>query len=353
MHRSIARRAALVVVGLLGSGACSAGGHELEPGHPHQQHAGLGHAERPGRVRSRQRPAHVLGLPEHAQLQGARRRHRGGQRTRPAPSYGKYLTPDQFRARYAPTDADVAAVRSLLEAVRLHRHRRPARQQPLGQGQRHDGAGRAGVQHAAAHLPAPRQDAAGAQRRPQHRALDLEPHRRHRRPRRQRPAHEARHRRRASGAGLRQRAAVLDLVGRAARRRRQGQPDRPARLRPAFLPYATCGYTPNQLQGAYGTKAAVAGGLDGHGQTVAIVDAFASPTIEQDADQYATTHGQPAVDFSQITPEDRSNDPIGGPTSATRRAGTARRPSTSRPCTRWRPAPMCSSWAAPTASTSR
>jgi subtilase family serine protease len=35
---------------------------------------------------------------------------------------------------------------------------------------------------------------------------------------------------------------------------------------------------------------------------VAIVDAFASPTIEQDADQYATMHGQPPVPFRQIVP---------------------------------------------------
>jgi subtilase family serine protease len=36
--------------------------------------------------------------------------------TNPASAaYGKYLTPAQFRARYAPTDADVAAVRAYLK----------------------------------------------------------------------------------------------------------------------------------------------------------------------------------------------------------------------------------------------
>ncbi len=53
----------------------------------------------------------------------------------------------------------------------------------------------------------------------------------------------------------------------------------------------------------------MAGGLDGGGQTVAIVDAFASPTIAQDANQYATTHGQPPVDLRQVLPTDVSNDP--------------------------------------------
>ena len=63
--------------------------------------------------------------------------------------------------------------------------------------------------------------------------------------------------------------------------------------------------------------------------------------------------GPPAarVQFSQLifTP----NKPLEGPTSATPTAGTARRPSTSRPCTPWRRAPTSSSWAAPTAPTSR
>ena len=46
---------------------------------------------------------------------------------------------------------------------------------------------------------------------------------------------------------------------------------------------------------------------------MAIVDAFASPTIAGDANQYASLHGQPPVPFSEIKPVDRSNDPIGGP----------------------------------------
>jgi subtilase family serine protease len=67
------------------------------------------------------------------------------------------------------------------------------------------------------------------------------------------------------------------------------------------LPYAPCGYTPSQLQGAYGVNGLIAKGNDGHGVTVAIVDAYAAPTIAADANTYATTHGQPAYKAGQLT----------------------------------------------------
>jgi subtilase family serine protease len=60
---------------------------------------------------------------------------------------------------------------------------------------------------------------------------------------------------------------------------------------PAFdgqhLTYAPCGYTPSQLRSAYGIDQAADRGLDGRGATVAIVDAFASPTLYSDAAEYA------------------------------------------------------------------
>ncbi|HEY5630203.1 MAG TPA: S53 family peptidase, partial [Candidatus Limnocylindrales bacterium] len=48
-------------------------------------------------------------------------------------------------------------------------------------------------------------------------------------------------------------------------------------------PYAPCGYTPPQLRGAYG---ATASGLTGAGVTVAIIDAYASSTIASDLKTY-------------------------------------------------------------------
>jgi subtilase family serine protease len=56
---------------------------------------------------------------------------------------------------------------------------------------------------------------------------------------------------------------------------------------PNPLPYAVCGYTPAQLQGAYGLTSRIASGDDGQGVTVAIVDAYASPTLFSDAHHYS------------------------------------------------------------------
>jgi subtilase family serine protease len=52
-----------------------------------------------------------------------------------------------------------------------------------------------------------------------------------------------------------------------------------------------CGYTPAQLRSAYGTAASVAKGTTGKGVTVAIIDAYASPTMLADANNYAKAVG--------------------------------------------------------------
>ncbi|MBM9506572.1 S53 family peptidase [Actinacidiphila acididurans] len=52
-----------------------------------------------------------------------------------------------------------------------------------------------------------------------------------------------------------------------------------------------CSYHPSQLRKAYGITAS---GLTGKGATVAIVDAYGSSTMEADANQYATGHGDKA-----------------------------------------------------------
>ena len=53
------------------------------------------------------------------------------------------------------------------------------------------------------------------------------------------------------------------------------------------MPYAPCGYKPQQLRQAYGTQSLLDTGLDGSRATVAVIDAFASPTIFSDASTYA------------------------------------------------------------------
>ena len=56
---------------------------------------------------------------------------------------------------------------------------------------------------------------------------------------------------------------------------------------PAHLPYAPCGYTPKQFREVYGVQGSVNAGLDGRSAKVAIIDAFAAPTIFEDANTYA------------------------------------------------------------------
>jgi subtilase family serine protease len=63
------------------------------------------------------------------------------------------------------------------------------------------------------------------------------------------------------------------------------------------LYYAPCGYTWQQLRGAYG----LTGAPDGSGQTVAIIDAYASPTILQDANTYSQRHGLPTFSGNQFS----------------------------------------------------
>ncbi len=73
-------------------------------------------------------------------------------------------------------------------------------------------------------------------------------------------------------------------------------------LPPAYgapAPYAPCGYTPDQLRSAYGMSDAIAAGVDGTGQTVAVIDAFASPTMDRDLRKYSVRHGLPQADLTQ------------------------------------------------------
>jgi subtilase family serine protease len=55
------------------------------------------------------------------------------------------------------------------------------------------------------------------------------------------------------------------------------------------VPWNEKGHTPAQIKGTYG----ISYSYDGTGQTVAIIDAYASPTILQDANQWSTNRGIP------------------------------------------------------------
>jgi len=72
------------------------------------------------------------------------------------------------------------------------------------------------------------------------------------------------------------------------------------------LTYAPCGYKPAQLRGAYGIDQSISQGYDGRGATVAVVDAYASPYIYSDAATYASindpSHPLRSYQFSQSLP---------------------------------------------------
>jgi subtilase family serine protease len=84
--------------------------------------------------------------------------------------------------------------------------------------------------------------------------------------------------------------------------------------------FAPKGYAGAQLQGLYGMTGAIGSGNDGHGVTVGIIDAYASPTILQDANTYSAAHGLPSLNghFTQVVapgtynrPENPKQDPQG------------------------------------------
>jgi subtilase family serine protease len=60
----------------------------------------------------------------------------------------------------------------------------------------------------------------------------------------------------------------------------------------AQIPWLVCAYTPQQMQAAYGVNKV---NLNGAGVTVAIVDAYLSPTLMSDANQYSRNHRLPAL----------------------------------------------------------
>lgn len=76
----------------------------------------------------------------------------------------------------------------------------------------------------------------------------------------------------------------------------------PANVYGAKIPWMNCGYTPQQIRAAYGLNKVK---YTGAGITVAITDAYASPTLEADANRYAANHDLPkltSANFSQLIP---------------------------------------------------
>jgi subtilase family serine protease len=61
---------------------------------------------------------------------------------------------------------------------------------------------------------------------------------------------------------------------------------------------APCGYNPADIQSVYNMGPLYAAGLDGTGQTIVIVDAYGSPTIERDAAVFSAVYNLPAIDLT-------------------------------------------------------
>ena len=84
-------------------------------------------------------------------------------------------------------------------------------------------------------------------------------------------------------------------------------------LYPQTLPWLICGYTPQQLRAAYGADQV---SQDGSGVRVGIVDVYASPTIKQDVNHYSKNHGLPKLtylNFQQLVPPGLFNVPADDP----------------------------------------
>jgi subtilase family serine protease len=80
----------------------------------------------------------------------------------------------------------------------------------------------------------------------------------------------------------------------------------------APLPWLICGYTPAQIDSAYGIDRLRWAGLDGRGQTIAITGAFFSPTIRADANSFSREFGLPRLgpwNYRQVTAPGTSRIP--------------------------------------------
>jgi subtilase family serine protease len=78
---------------------------------------------------------------------------------------------------------------------------------------------------------------------------------------------------------------------------------------PATASWTVRGYTPGQIKDAYGIS-----GYTGAGQTVAVIAAYASPTIVEDVNQWSMNRGLPTMSpsqFVQVVPPGIFNKPQG------------------------------------------
>ncbi len=114
-------------------------------------------------------------------------------------------------------------------------------------------------------------------------------------------------------------------------------------------PWTKCGYTQAQIRGAYGVTAS---GMTGKGQTVAIVDAYASPTMPFDANHFAGVTGDRPFRPGQYQQYLPSTFTQTSPDQCDAQGWYGEEILTSRRCTVRPPTPTSGSWPAPAVRTS-
>lgn len=225
-----------------------------------------------------------------------------------SPQYGKFISPDQYRSRFGPTDADVKAVKNWLTGAGL-------RVTSVGEGRRYV---------ALSGNVASAQKAFGVKFKLYRHAghLTLAPAGNLSLPKglsdkvlgvvglespgnTVKPA-TAGISRNSSAApppeGFRNARPCSQSYGQIAARYKANFKTPLPKFQGNYRPYAVCGYVPRQLRGAYGLKGS---DFTGKGVTVAVTDAYAAPTIVKDANTYAKRHGDQAFkkgQFKQFVP---------------------------------------------------
>jgi subtilase family serine protease len=203
--------------------------------------------------------------------------------------YGRFLDDDEFAARFAPTDADIATVRAHLEASGMRVTRVSGGRAFLsaeGTASQVEQAfatqlGRYAVAGSTRHAPIDQPSLPPAVQARVLTVLGLST------ALRMKP-------RSVAVGGLSPDSITPEAAARVCSAYYGATPDS---ADPAYGPdypsplaFAPCGFTPSSVRKAYGLDDVVDDGIDGTGRKVAIVDAYMSPTLLADAQAYAAAH---------------------------------------------------------------
>ncbi len=197
-------------------------------------------------------------------------------------SYGNYLTPAQAQARFGTTSAQIQAVESWLTSAGLTVTGVTSGAGGYVVGHRHGRGGKPGVRRRVRELHRPDgSDGAGARVRCHRPELRVRRRAGGVRPRHRQPPDEARRHAAAAGPNYWVAPPTSTYYG---SKIASNEPTANGQ----HQPWTVGGYTPQQIRGAYNVSNS---GMTGKGQTVAIVDAYASPTMLSDANQFSQVTG--------------------------------------------------------------